>query len=82
MVNFGLNKEIGNVYPEMCRRCINDIHNTHLKPEHCLYDHYRYNCPRCGAYSHIVKKVTFAGHVRMFLHKRKTKRIEKNLSGK
>ena len=64
---------------DICRRCINDIHNTHLKPEHCLYDHYRYNCPRCGAYSHIVKKVTFAGHVRMFLHKRKTKRIEKNL---
>ncbi len=64
---------------EICRRCINDMHNIHLKPEHCVYDHYSYNCPRCGAHSHIVRKLTIEGRIRLILHRKKAKEIEENL---
>jgi len=74
MVKFGFGDKISNVYPELCRRCLNDIYNARIEPKQCLYDTYMCNCSRCGAYSHIVRKVNFSGFFHLMLHKRMLKR--------
>ena len=66
----------GKNHYEVCRRCINDIYGAHLQPKHCLYNHYRYNCPRCGSYSHIVRKITFVGYLNLVFRKRKANEVD------
>ncbi len=68
MIKFSMGKGVIKSHSEICRRCINDIYDAHLQPKQCLYDHYMYKCSRCGAYSHIVRKVSLSGRLHLLLH--------------
>ena len=73
MVKFSFSKEVSKVHSEICRRCLNDIYGARLRSKQCLYDHYMYNCSRCGAYSHIVRKVTLSGYLHLMLRRKKVR---------
>ncbi len=50
----------------ICRRCINELYRTRLKPNNCLYDGpYPRVCPVCGETHHIVYGFTVSGSLKV-----------------
>ena len=59
-------KKIG---PDICRRCLNQVCNSSLNPDDCVYYVYPAPCSNCGEKRRIVVDLRWTGKCKLLFRK-------------